>query len=85
MEDKYFYSGVASHLKSIRACVVMLPTLQSLGLKMKQGGDNIMRRQMIYFYFINQSYKKNFNFAKRQTITVLIILKEKTVKILQWK
>ena len=52
---------------------------------MKQGGDNIMRRQMIYFYFINQSYKKNFNFAKRQAITALIILKENTMKILQWK
>ena len=42
-KTKYFHSAVAIELPGgIRACTVTLPTLQSLGLKMKQDSNNIM-------------------------------------------
>ena len=41
MEEEYFHLRVAIRLpEDIRASVITLLPLQSLGLKMKQGGDN---------------------------------------------
>ena len=43
MEDKYFHSGLAVELpESIRACVVILPTLSDIRFKIKQGGGDII-------------------------------------------
>ena len=45
---------------------------------MRQGGDNIMGRQMIYFHLINQSYERKVTFVKRQVTVALIILNQIT-------
>lgn len=57
MENKHFHSGFPEKvlLEGIQTCIVTLSTLSSIGLKMKQSGDDIMGSLMIYFQFINQS------------------------------
>ena len=50
-------------LEGIRACVVTLHTLQSLGLKMKKSDDDIMEREMIYFHLINQTLYEKMKFS----------------------
>ena len=50
-------------LEGIRACVVTLNTLQSLGLKMKKSDDDIMEREMIYFHLINQTLYEKMKFS----------------------
>ena len=83
MENKYFRSRVEIELlEGIRECFVMLLTLQSLGLYMKQGDHDIMGKQMINFRLINQSHKKKITFAKRQAVDALIILNEKKTNFL---
>ena len=62
--------------------MVTVPTLLNIGLKMKQGSDDILERHIIYIHPINQSYEKMITFMKRQAVASLIILnKKKTNKI----
>lgn len=62
--------------------MVTVPTLLNIGLKMKQGSDDILERHIIYIHPINQSYEKIITFIKRQAVASLIILnKKKTNKI----
>ena len=62
--------------------MITLPTILNIGLKMKQGSDDILERHIIYIHPINQSYEKMITFMKRQAVASLIILnKKKTNKI----
>ena len=62
--------------------MITLPTILNIGLKMKQGSDDIFERHIIYIHPINQSYEKMITFMKRQAVASLIILnKKKTNKI----
>ena len=62
--------------------MITLPTILNIGLKMKQGSDDIFERHIIYIHPINQSYEKMITFMKRKAVASLIILnKKKTNKI----
>lgn len=78
MEDKYFHFGVTIELpEGIRACLVTLPTHSNIGLKNQNKQGQYHGRQVIFCHLINQKYEKKAIFAKRESITALIVLNEK--------